>query len=243
MSEARHRPPPRRWRLRAPHLPKAEWIVATTMVFVVIFLGWLAVQVVSLTHELSTANVARDALARQVQGLGEKPVAGPPGSRGTAGQSVIGPQGPSGPPGSAGSPGAPGPTSTPVPGPSGPSGPTGPSGKEGEDGDDSTVPGPSGVPGSAGSPGQDATGAPGPAGQDGSAGPPGANGAPPAGWTYTDRDGVRYTCAPVDGFDPANPRYVCVPESGGETPPSSPAPGESPMGLATTGSGSERRRR
>jgi hypothetical protein len=78
-----------------------------------------AIWMQSLSHELRVSNEARDALARQVQSLGEKPVAGPPGSRGEPGQSVTGPRGPRGP---AGASGRPAPTITPSPGASGASG-------------------------------------------------------------------------------------------------------------------------
>ena len=75
-------------------------------------------------------------------------------------------------------------------------------------------------------PGQDATGAPGQNGQDGRPGrdgkdgADGQNGQPPAGWTYTDPQGVEYDCRPVDDFDPDAPRYECQPKQDQE-----PAPG------------------
>lgn len=203
-------------------LPRAEWLIALTLVLVVLMLGWLAMMVISQQKHLRTSNDARDALARQVQGLGGTPVAGPPGSRGEPGDSVVGPSGPPGPPGPAGESGKPGPTIT---GPPGPTGPVGPAGA------DSTVPGPTGPPG------QDATGAPGQPGQDGQ---DGEDGAPPSEWTYTDADGVTYRCRPVDDFDPDNPRYSCTPVSGptaqppadSTPPPSNPGPNEneSPLG-------------
>lgn len=144
--------------------PRAEWLIALTGVVVVVFLGWLALQVVSLSGDLRTANEARDLLARQVQGLGEKPIAGPPGSRGEPGESITGPRGPQG-----------------DPGPPGPTGPSGPPGEDGQDGDDGAAgvgsPGPSGDPGTdgqAGPPGPQ--GEPGPAGPQGEPGPPGEDG-------------------------------------------------------------------
>lgn len=141
-------------------LPRAEWLVALTGVLVLVFLGWLAVQVVSLSSDLRTSNSARDALARQVQGLGASPVAGPPGSRGAPGG-----VGPSGPPGS--------------PGPTGPPGADGTDGKDGKSGTPGS-PGPSGSPGSAGAAGKTgANGADGRNGADGAAGPVGPAG--PAG--------------------------------------------------------------
>lgn len=109
-----------------------------------------------LANDLRDANAARDALARQVQQLGGKPVAGPPGSRGEPGKSVIGPRGPRGERGS--------------PGPAGPSGEPGKSGADGSDGET----GAAGVDGQPGSPGP--AGPQGPAGPAGPQGPPGENG-------------------------------------------------------------------
>jgi hypothetical protein len=160
-----------------------------------------------LSRDLAEANEARDKLAAQVQALGGTPVAGPPGSRGEPGQTVVGRRGPSGPPGPSGSPGRDAPTITPSPGPTGPTGPTGPPGA------DSTVPGPTGPPG------QDATGSPGEDGSDGQ------DGSPPSEWTYTDEDGTEYHCVPVDDFDPDNPQYRCTPTS---SPSSEPEPSASP---------------
>ncbi|MCX4666397.1 collagen-like protein [Streptomyces sp. NBC_01381] len=120
-----------------------------------LLLAYIWWQTSQLSHGLRNANTARDALARQVQGLGEKPIAGPPGSRGDPGRSVIGPRGPQGEPGRAGA-----------------------SGKPGEDGEDG-IPGDDGAEG-VGQPGADGeAGAP---GADGTAGPPGPQGEPgPAG--------------------------------------------------------------
>jgi hypothetical protein len=131
---------------------------ALTAVAALAVLAWVLVTMQQLSHDLRTANDARDLLAAQVQKLGGKPVAGPPGSRGEPGQSVTGPQGPKGDKGDAGA--------------SGPTGPPGPSGSPGADGDD-------------GSNGADGTGEPGAAGASGAAGPagpPGPQGEPgPAG--------------------------------------------------------------
>ncbi|MEV5944847.1 hypothetical protein, partial [Streptomyces sp. NPDC051994] len=30
-------------------------------------------------------------------------------------------------------------------------------------------------------------------------------------WTYTDPQGVQYTCVPAANFDPNAPRYTCAP--------------------------------
>jgi hypothetical protein len=112
-------------------------------------LAWIIYSVQGLADDLRTANSARDQLAQQVQQLGAKPVAGPPGSRGAPGPAGVGQDGEQGPPG--------------VTGPSGPPGPAG-------------SPGPSGTPGAVvtGSPGP--AGAAGAAGQDGAAGPAGPAG-------------------------------------------------------------------
>lgn len=177
---------------------RGDYMAAAAALFAALVLGVVVTAFVMLSNDLDAANQARDALARQVQGLGEKPVAGPPGSRGKAGETVVGrtgPPGPQGPPGPTGAAGKAAPTITPSPGPSG---------SAGKAGSDSTIPGPSGPPG------QDATGAPGVNGKDGTNG---KDGAPPAEWTYTDPAGVTYQCTPVDNFDPNNPRYRCTPTS------------------------------
>ncbi|MFE8944486.1 collagen-like protein [Streptomyces sp. NPDC007856] len=120
---------------------------------------WIVVTLQSLAADLHTANQARDALARQVQQLGAKPVAGPPGSRGEPGKSVVGPQGPQG-----------------EQGPTGPEGPTGPSGAPGKNGKD----GANGVS-QTGAPGTNgATGPAGPQGPQGERGPAGPQGPPGA---------------------------------------------------------------
>lgn len=143
-------------------------------------LAWIMLSVQGLTEELHTANAARDALARQVQQLGEQPVAGPPGSRGEPGKSVTGPQGPEGPPGAAGSQGEPGPSGSPGKdgknGTSGAQGSPGPTGQPGPTGE----PGPAGAAGPAGPAGpRGPQGEPGPAGPRGEQGPQGERG--PAG--------------------------------------------------------------
>jgi hypothetical protein len=185
-------------------LPRAEWLIAATAVLVA---G-------SLSTDLRTANSARDALALQVQRLGASPVAGPPGSRGEPGQSVVGPSGPSGPEGPRGE--------------QGPSGQPGPSGSPGKNGTSATgQPGQPGQPGATGAAGQ-----PGAAGPTGPAGPPGPQGDPgptgpqgeqgprgeqgpagpaPSGWTFEYR-GVTYECTPdADG----STHYTCRDTSGG----------------------------
>lgn len=129
------------------------------------------------------------------------PIPGPKGDKGEKGDPGINAPspspGPSGPAGRAGVDGTPGQNGTD--GAIGPAGPTGPAG-------------PVGPAGPAGAPGEN--GAPGAAGQDGTDGKNGADGRPPAGWTYTDPQGVTYTCTPAAGFDPAAPRYTCTPTAG-----------------------------
>lgn len=124
-------------------------------------LAWILLSVQTLNDDLRESNAARDALARQVQSLGETPVAGPPGSRGEPGDSVTGPPGPAGEPGPSGQPG--------------PSGSSGASGKDGANGET----GAGGSPGQVGATGPaGATGSQGPQGEAGPAGPQGEQGAP-----------------------------------------------------------------
>lgn len=101
------------------------------------------------------------------------------------------------------------------PGPQGPDGPPGPAGLPGDDGG----PGPSGQPGvgepgAPGGPGEPGPGGvqgePGPAGPAGADGAPGAPGSPPAGWTWTDPLGLKYTCARDDGSPADAPTYTCT---------------------------------
>lgn len=166
-----HKPPRRRLRL-----PQAELLGAATGILVLLFLVWLAVQVVGLHADLQTANGARDALARQVQQLGAKPIAGPPGSRGEPGRGLVGPQGPSGPSGEPGKDGRDGANATGTPGKPGQpgtpgtAGKNGANGKDGTNGQDSTNQGPAGP---AGPPGADGTD--GKDGQNGKDGAPGQN--------------------------------------------------------------------
>lgn len=204
---------------------RGDYLSAAAAVFAALVLGVVVTAFVVLSGELDSANQARDALARQVQGLGEKPVGGPPGSRGEPGPATVGPRGPTGPSGKDGASGEPAPTITPRPGPSGPPG------RDGAVGADSTVPGPTGP---AGSPGQDATGVPGADGQDGADGADGSDGddgSPPREWTYTDQDGNTYQCTPGDDFDPDTPRYRCTATSTPSPEPSD-APSQSPSGDA-----------
>lgn len=215
MSSHRSTPPPpkpRHHSVTPPAVPRdrrTDAAFAAGVVIALAVLAWVVITMQQLSHDLSTSNSARDALAHQVQQLGASPVAGPPGSRGKPGATVTGPSGPPGSPGEQGEPGA---AASPEPGPTGPTGPAG------SPGADSTVPGPEGSPGVAGA--QGVPGPAGPAGQDGkdgTDGKDGSNGSPPAGWTYTDPAGQSYTCSPVDAFDPSSPRYTCAPDAA--TPP------------------------
>lgn len=158
-----------------------------------VILAILAFWVQNLGNDLRISNDARDALARQVQALGGKPVAGPPGSRGEPGPSVTGPKGDTGP--------------------AGPPGPVGPPGKQGIQGDagKTGVPGISatGAPGMTGADGtQGAAGPAGPAGPQGEAGPagpPGADGANGADG-QNGRDGTDGQTCP-EGYSLQAPSY------------------------------------
>lgn len=153
----------RRWR-------RGDILAITAAILIGAAFAWVVLNVQSLTRQLETANQARDALASQVEELGEKPVAGPPGSRGEPGEAEPGPTGPPGKPGTSGNRGP--------SGPSGPPGPRGPSGAPGEDGQDGTD-GTTGPPGQAGDPGSSGGEGPaGPAGPQGEPGPQGQQGEP-----------------------------------------------------------------
>lgn len=150
--------------------------------------AFLVVIFQGLSHDLRTANEARDALAQQVERLGESPVAGPPGSRGQPGASVIGPAGPQGDQGDPGDPG--------VPGPTGPTGPVGPSGSTGADGSNGV--GSTGPSGATGTDGQSVIGPAGPKGDTGPAGEPGKDGTDGKDGT-NGRDGAEVQTCP-DGY-------------------------------------------
>lgn len=158
MSRIQIRAEERRWR-------RGDVLTVLAALLLGAAFAWVLLSVQNLNHDLRAANAARDALARQVEGLGGTPVAGPPGSRGEPGASVTGPPGPQGQPGPAG--------------PTGPPGPSGSPGVAGRDGSDGTAgdqgatgpAGPAGPPGPQGEPGPAGPqGAPGPAGQDGADG-------------------------------------------------------------------------
>ena len=201
MTRSEIRAEERRWR-------QGDVLVAVAAILIGATFAWIMLSVQGLRHDLVVANEARDSLARQVQSLGEKPVAGPPGSRGEPGKSVVGPSGPPGPEG-----------------PPGPSGKPGKTGKDGANGDDGT----NGADGASatGSPG--AQGAEGPAGPAGPAGPQGDPG--PAGADGSDgqdgKDGTDgqdgQTCP--DGYSLQTPSYdpdamVCRKDSAPDPEPS-----------------------
>ena len=222
MGRAQIRAQERRWR-------RGDGIAVVAALALGCAVAWILLSVQSLQTDLRTSNEARDALAHQVESLGQTPVGGPPGSRGEPGQTVIGARGPSGPPGPAGPSGKAAPTLTPSPGPPGPSGAPGASGQPGAD---STIPGPTGPAG--------ANGADGANGQDGKDGTDGKNGAPPSEWMYTDQDGAEYRCVPVDDFDPDNPRYQCTRTSDPTSSPDpspTPTPGDQPSPSDTQSTG------
>lgn len=198
-----------RWR-------SGDLFVAIGAVLLGLVLAGIFFSIRDLQHELVTANTARDALARQVQGLGATPVAGEPGSRGSVG--------PSGPPGPAG--------------PAGPVGPPGPGGVPGKNGSNGVngvsitgSPGPAGASGVNGSDGANgADGAAGPAGPQGEAGPAGPQGEPgpqgPAGPSGQ-------TCP--DGYSLQAPSYdpdALVCRRDGSTPPPSGDPSPTATSLA-----------
>ncbi|MGW0537797.1 collagen-like protein [Streptomyces sp. NPDC003032] len=143
---------------RPPRRDPIVLLLGTLLALLVAYIWW---QTSQLSHDLRTANSARDALASQVERLGGKPVAGPPGSRG---ESITGPRGPKGERGEPGKDGASG-----KPGKGGEDGKGGASGDDGADG--------VGKPGADGDPGADgAAGPPGPQGEPGPAGPEGPAG-------------------------------------------------------------------
>lgn len=187
---------------------RADVWFALAAVACVAALAWVVITMQQLGQDLRTANEARDALASQVERLGGKPVAGPPGSRG---ESITGPRGPRG---ERGEPGEPGPS-----GPPGKKGDDGEGGADGTDGVGETGPtGAAGADGIAGPPGPQ--GEPGPAGPQGEQGPAGENGA-----DGTDgRDGQ--TCP--DGYSlqpPADDPDALVCRRDGAPAPGEPEPG------------------
>ncbi|MEV5977475.1 collagen-like protein [Streptomyces sp. NPDC052114] len=209
MTRGQIRAQERRWR-------RGDVLAIVGAIVLGVAVAWIVLSVQAVTDDLRTANQARDALARQVQGLGEKPVAGPPGSRGGPGRSVTGPRGPTGP---AGEPGDTGPSGKP--GRAGDDGKAGAAGQDGADGaaGEQGPTGAAGTDGVAGPPGPQ--GEPGPAGPEGPAGKDGAAG-------QDGRDGQ--TCP--DGYSlqaPADDPDALVCRRDGAPPPD---PGPSPQAAA-----------
>lgn len=198
MSRAQIRAEERRWR-------RGDVFTVTGALLLGAVLAWIVLSIQAMGHDLYEERAARDALARQVEGLGATPVAGPPGSRGEPGDSVTGPPGD---PGASGAPGRDG-----EDGAAGEPGPSGSPGSDGRDGSD----GADGKPGAVGP-----AGPPGPQGEPGPAGPQGAPGADGA----DGADGEDGQSCP-DGYSLQAPSYdpdalVCrrdgVPEEEGPSP-------------------------
>jgi hypothetical protein len=163
VSRSQIRADEKRWR-------RGDFLVVLGALVLGATLAWIVLSIQAMGHDLQYERARGDALARQVEGLGGTPVAGPSGTRGEPGESVTGPPGPSGavgpsgPPGPSGSPGAAGRDGSAgssgaagasgqpgVVGATGPAGPAGPAGPQGEPG----PAGPQGNPGPAGADGQD----------------------------------------------------------------------------------------
>lgn len=181
MSRSQIRADERRWRRGD------VWTVAGAVLLGAV-LAWIVLSIQAMGHDLHEERAARDALARQVEGLGATPVAGPPGSRGEPGEPGVGVTGPPGVPGRDGVDGLDGADGSP-----GPSGSPGTDGKDGADGR-AGEPGAAGATGPAGPPGPQ--GEPGPAGPQGAPGVDGADG-------VDGRDGQ--TCP--DGYSLQAPSY------------------------------------
>lgn len=189
----------RRHKSTTPLRRRSDLAFAAAVGLALAALAWVVITMQGLAHDLRAANEARDQLAAQVERLGAKPVAGPPGSRGKPGESITGP---SGPPGPTGPPGEPGPV-----------GPTGAAGKPGPTGATGTgVPGADGVDGSDGAAGP--AGPPGPQGEPGPAGPQGEQG--PAGEDGTDGQ----TCPDGYSLQPAkgDPDALVCRRDGADSP-------------------------
>lgn len=213
---ARSRKADKRWKL---------WLAFAVLLLlaVVTVAGWLAFD----NHRLAVANAqygaeqaqekqnlaqaATDALCkstdqtaaasetcRNLEKAATEPTQGPQGVQGI--QGIPGPQGIQGPQGEAGPKGEKGDTGT--------AGVTGASGTNGADGTDSTVPGPPGPQGEQGP--QGPMGPAGPAGADGTNGlngTDGKEGPAPSSITFTDQDGITYTCTPNP---PGSTTYACA---------------------------------
>ena len=216
MTRSKLRAEERRWR-RGDALALVGALVLGAVI------AWIVLTIQQMSGELQDANTARDLLARQVQQLGEKPVAGPPGSRGDPGKTIRGPRGARGPQGEPGEPGPSGPSGKAgATGKSGSAGKNGQAGEAGQNGSDG-APGPAGSDGAAG-----AAGSPGPQGPQGEPGPAG-----PAGKDGADgRDGQ--TCP--NGYSlqtsPSDPDALVCRRDGAPASPE-PSPSASPPASIT----------
>jgi len=189
------------------------WLAAAIVAGSFIFVGAGYAAQTETVHQqvalIETLSGDSAALRAQVYSTGETPVAPPAearvdgvdGARGIAGsQGVAGLDGRDGVDGTNGIDGI---SPAAIPGSNGTIGETGTSGVNGADGL-------SGASGADGAPGQN--------GADGAAGADGADGEPPASWTFTDTQGVTYTCTRAEPFDAANPQYTCTTPTQGVTP-------------------------
>lgn len=214
MTRSKLRAEERRWR-------RGDAIALTGALVLGVAVAWVVLTVQSVSGQLQDANAARDALARQVQQLGAKPVAGPPGSRGDPGKSVRGPRGPSGSPGPTGPPGG-----------DGDDGKTGAGGKTGQAGA-SGSPGPAGANGADGSNGTDGQdGVQGPTGPEGPSGPAGPQGEKGDKGETGDRGPAGPACP--DGYSLQAPNYdpdALVCRRDGAPQPSNPDPSPSAQAL------------
>lgn len=187
---------------------RTDVLFALGVLAAVAIVAWIVVTMQQLSSDLRTSNEARDALARQVQQLGEKPVGGPPGSRGEPGG--LGQRGEKGPKGDQGE--------------RGPSGRDGKTGTPGEDGSPGAT-GDTGAPGSAGVDGVNgADGAQGPPGTDGAQGPQGPEGPQGEKGDRGDTGPAGPNCP--DGYSlqplPSDPDFLaCHRDSAPDNPPQS----------------------
>jgi hypothetical protein len=211
MGRAQIRAEERRWR-------RGDVLAVMGALLLGAAMAWIVLSIQAMGHNLQYERARGDALARQVEGLGGTPVAGPSGSKGEPGESVTGP------------PGEPGGV-----GPSGPRGPSGSTGAAGKNGSPGTA-GASGEPGSVGATGPAGVAGPqGPQGEAGPAGPQGEQG--PKGDTGdTGEQGAPGPDCPT-GYSPQAPAWdpdalVCR-KDGAPDPSPSDGPGNS--GLLTLG--------
>jgi hypothetical protein len=187
-------------------------MVVATVVLAVCLAGgywYFSWRIGSLQDQLAGSGSDVRQLAEQVEQLGGTPVVQPPPAGEPGEPGATGPPGPSGRPGRDGADGENGKDGRPgPPGTDGQSGATPPCAAE-----------PAQCQGSAGRDGQDgAAGADGVPGAPGADGAPGRDGAPPAGWTWTDDVGRAQSCTRTGGPDTA-PVYECTTAPPADTVP------------------------